>query len=333
MVNTRSLSLERLSLWTVEMALEDGDEVDPGDVEEVAGSRLSSLNKGAWSSALSVSDFASCKEIGMSPVGFVQGCAVMQWAWYISNPYMGAANVLGGGGYAPNATRSGQYSETWRCPHGFVSADHRAYGYNFEQVWVEENWAKGFGLAYDRMMEEATTLGAHGVIGVVDEMRNLAGTGAVEFKINGTAVVVPGAKTPGRPFATFLSGQRLSKLLEAGFAPVSIVAHMSSVQMYGYCVTSYQMSGSGMGNWSGTVGGIGSIDQVGKAQRAARHLVRERIRAQLAGDTLHGAHLEISEHEMGEGAMSIACLMKGTRVRQFNDFAKLPDAEIVLRLA
>lgn len=313
-----------------------GDQTGQPDLPEAAEARL---GKGAWSSALSVSDFLSCTQIGMNPIGFVQGCAVMQWAWYMSSQYMGAANVGGigtgfgpGAGFAPNATAAGTYSETWRCPHGFVSADHRSYGYNFEQVWVEENWSQGFGLAYQRMLEEATALGAHGVIGVVDEMTNLAGTGAVEFKISGTAVVVPGAKRPPRPFTTFLSGQRLSKLLEAGFVPVSIVAHMSSVQMFGYCVTSYQMSGSAAGSWGGTVAGIGSIDQVGKAQRAARHLVREHIRAQLGGDTLHGAELEVAEHEMGEASLSIACTMKGTRVRQFNEFSKLPDAEIVLRL-
>ena len=36
---------------------------------------------------------------------------------------------LGGAG-------AGAYSETYRCPHGYVSMEHRAWGQNFEQPLV-----------------------------------------------------------------------------------------------------------------------------------------------------------------------------------------------------
>jgi len=49
-----------------------------------------------------------------------------------------------------------------------VSAEHRTFGYNWEQDWLETSWAQGWGLAYQRMMEEAEASGAHGVIGVLD---------------------------------------------------------------------------------------------------------------------------------------------------------------------
>ena len=121
------------------------------------------------------------------------------------------------------------------------------------------------------MVEEAAALGAHGVVGVADAMTPLPGTGAVEFSIKGTAVTVPGAPRPDRPFSTFLSGQRLAKLIEAGFVPVSAVAACSSVQMISYCITRYQLAGTAAGNWSGAmsggVAGVHSIVQVGKAQR------------------------------------------------------------------
>ena len=71
------------------------------------------------------------------------------------SPYMGGQQT------------PGAYSETYRCPHGFVSNEHRSWGQNLEQPWVEEAWAQGYGTAYARMLEEAGTLGAHGVIGVV----------------------------------------------------------------------------------------------------------------------------------------------------------------------
>jgi uncharacterized protein YbjQ (UPF0145 family) len=265
-----------------------------GDLPEAAARRLTT---GAWSSALSVVDFASCLAMGMDPVGFVQGYAVMQWSWYAST-YQRTMSGL------PGRTVPGQYSESWQCPHGFVGGEHRIYGFNYEQTWVEANWTKGWSLAYDRMVEEAAALGAHGVIGVVDDMHHLAGTGAAEFQIRGTAVVVPGATPPPRPFTTFLSGQRLAKLIEAGFMPVSVAAALSSVQMIGYCITHYQLAGTAAGNWSGGmsggVSGVHSIVQVGKAQRAARHLAREHVRQQLGGDALHGASMTQFEHEVGE---------------------------------
>ncbi|MHB1585119.1 MAG: heavy metal-binding domain-containing protein [Acidimicrobiales bacterium] len=292
---------------------------------EAAGRRLGG---GAWSSGLSVPDFATSLALGIEPVGYVQGFSVMQWRWTSYGPGLGM--TMGGGMMLP-PTGSGQYSESWRCPHGFVGGEHRVYGYNFEQAWVEQSWAKGWGSAYRRMMEEADALGAHGVIGVADDMHYLSGTGAAEFSIRGTAVVVPGAARPTTPFSTFLAGQRLAKLIEAGYAPVGVVAAVSSVQMFAYCVTRLQLTGSGAGTWSNNPG-VGAIVQVGRAQRAARHLAREHLRRQLGGDALHGASVAEFESEIGEGDLAIQCTIKGTRVRRFKDFDPLPEPEPVVRL-
>lgn len=315
-------------------------EISATQMPEAAARRLGS---GAWSSGLSVPDFASCVAMGMDPVGFVQGFAVMQWSWYANSYYRtagggGIGGALGGGmGGMPGPTARGQYSEGWQCPHGFVGGDHRMYGYNYEQSWVEGNWSKGWALAFNRMVEEATAIGAHGVIGVVDEMHHLAGTGAAEFRIRGTAVVVRGVQPPPSPFTTYLSGQKLVKLIEAGFMPVSLAASLASVQMIGYCITHYQMAGTSAGNWSGGmsggVSGVHSITQVGKAQRAARHIAREHIRRQLGSDTLHGASMTQFEQEVGEGDLTIQCMIKGTRVRRYKDFDPLPAPEPVVRLA
>ncbi len=288
------------------------------------------LGQGTWSTGLSIVDFASCLAMGMEPLGVVQGYAVMQWGWYGGTAY----RTFGG---MPGPVSHGQYSEGWQCPHGFVGGEHRMYGFNYEQVWVEDNWAQGWGLAFGRMMDEAEALGAHGVIGVVDGVQDMAGGGAAEFRIRGTAVAVPGAPRPLQPFSTFLSGQRLAKMLESGFVPVSVTASMSSVQMIGYCITHYQLAGSAAGNWSGAmsggIAGVHSIVQVGRAQRAARHLARERVRNQLGGDMLHGASLTLSEREIGDGDLAIECLVRGTRARRFKDFDPLPEPEPVVRLA
>lgn len=297
-------------------------------VPEAAGRRL---GHGAWSSSLSVPDLATSLAVGLEPAGYVQGFSVMQWRWVgYYGPGVGAG--MGMGSMTVPQVTPGQYSEGWRCPHGFVSGEHRVYGYNFEQAWVEQSWAQGWGAAYTRMLEEAEALGAHGVIGVVDDMHYLAGTGAAEFSIRGTAVVVPGVPRPPRPFTTYLAGQRLAKLIEAGFAPVAVVAALASVQMFGYCITRLQLSGAGAGGWSGGAPGVGAIVQVGKAQRAARHLAREHLRRQLAGDALHGATVTEHEQEIGEGDLAIQCTIKGTRVRRFKDFDPMAHPEPVVRL-
>ena len=311
----------------------------PGAEQGLPEAATRRLTGGAWSSGLSVADFASCLSMGMEPLGYVQGYAVMQWSWWMTtggiSGFAGAG--LGGygyGGYGQTPTRRGQYVEQWRCPHAFVSAEHRVYGTNYELTWLEESWASGWGLAMGRMVEEAAALGAAGVIGVVDEMRPLVGgTSTVEFRASGTAVGVPDAARPATPFSTYLSGQRLAKLFEAGFAPVSVVATLSSVRMLGYCITHYQLAGtSAMGWYGGTGAGVASVDQVNRAEAAVRRLARERIRRQLGGDVLHGATFEQSEREIGEGDLSIQCTLKGTRVRPFKAFDPLPDAAPVVRL-
>lgn len=300
-------------------------------IPEAATRRLTS---GTWTSGLSVTDFASCLDMGMQPLGYVQGYAVMQWSWFMATGGMGGFG-LGGTWNAP--TRHGQYVEQWRCPHGFVSAEHRMYGMNYELTWLEQSWATGWGLAMQRMIDEASELEATGVIGIIDEMRPLAGGGTVEFRASGTAVRVADAPRPQPPFTTYLSGQRLAKLFEAGFAPVSVAATMASVRMLGYCITHYQLAGAAGGSWygasAGGASGVGPVDQVNRAEAAARRLARERIRTQLGADVLHGATLEQFHREIGEGDLSIQCTLKGSRVRQFKAFDPLPEPRPVVRLS
>jgi hypothetical protein len=279
--------------------------------------------------------------MGMQPLGYVQGYAVMQWSWYMSTGGFGGFGGMGGmggmGGFRTGwgmaQQRRGQYVEQWQCPHGFVGAEHRVYGMNYELTWLEQSWATGWGLAVGRMVEEAESLGATGVVGVVDDVRPLVGGGTLEFRASGTAVAVEGAPKPPAPFTTYLSGQRLAKLVEAGFAPVSVVATLAAVQMLGYCITNYQLAGVVSGGWyGGGAGGVGPVDQANRAQAAVRRLARERIRSQLGGDILHGASLEQSEREVGEGDLSIQCRLKGTRVRRFKEFDPLPHAAPVVPL-
>src|ERR1019366_2823261 len=110
---------------------------------------------------------------------------------------------------------------------------------NYEQPWITQAWGTGFWAAYARLMEEATALGAYGVIGIVRSDDGRSSIGAHEFTLQGTAVAVEGVERPQQPFTTFLAGQKLNKLFEAGFVPVSLAASLISVQVYASCITEY----------------------------------------------------------------------------------------------
>ena len=261
---------------------------------------------GAWSSGLSVADFASCLAMGMEPVGFVQGYAVMQWSWYASTYY----RTVGLAACGPAATGArGSTRRRWQCPHGFVGrrAPHLRLQLRAdlgrEQLgqragpWPTAGWWR-----------RPTALGAHGVIGVVDDMHHLAGTGAAEFQIRGTAVVgarsrpaaAPVHHLPLRPTA----GQADRGRLRAG----SVVAALSSVQMFGYCITHYQLAGTAAGNWSG-----GRRPASTPSSRWARPSGPPGTSPASTSGASSGAtpctapSLEQFEHEVGEGDLAIQC--------------------------
>ncbi len=286
-----------------------------GDLPEAALRRLESST---FSSGLTVPDFAACLELGLEPVALVQGFCVMQWGWY--GPGSGSGTMRGMSPYMGGQQVPGAYTETYRCPHGFVSNEHRTWGQNLEQPWVEEAWANGYGTAYSRMLEEAGTLGAHGVIGVIDRVSNVADSGTTEFHFLGTAVTVEGGPPPagGRPWSTYLAGQRLTKSIEAGFMPVAVVAALASVRVWAYCMTEYYMEGS-MGGWGNNTGPA-LVEQVSKAHMASRQLARKHVRQQLSGDELHGATMEVVTRELSAGDEVIDCTLRGNRMRRFKDF-------------
>lgn len=293
----------------------------PSDLPEAAQRRF---DQGAFSSALSVSDFGACLEMGLDPVGLVQGFCAMRW---------GAFTMSGmGRGLNPYNGAQGGYVQNYQCPHGMISAEHRAWGQNYQQPWIEDAWRTGFNSAYSRMMEEAQALGAHGVVGVIDSENPLSDTGVVEFHLRGTAVKVLGAPAPTEtPWSTFLAGQRLAKTFEAGYAPVSIVTAVASVRVWAYCMTEYLMDGTG-GMWA-NAGSAGEIVQVVDAQSKVRDLARSRVRSALQGDPLHGAHLELSTREFSKGDLEVQSRLSGNRVRRFKDFDPLATPRPTVRLS
>jgi uncharacterized protein YbjQ (UPF0145 family) len=278
--------------------------MSPSDLPEAAERRL---GHGAFSSGLSVADFAACLEMDLEPVGLVQGFCAMQWSSYAGGLRRGMTPYGGG---------QGGYVENYQCPHGMISGEHRMWGQNYQQTWIEAAWTEGFSSAYSRMLEEATALGADGIVGVVDTQSSLSDAGIIEFHLLGTAVKLKGAPVAtGTPWTTYLAGQRLAKLFEAGYAPVSVVAVVSSVRVWAYCMTEYLMGSGGASMWAQNTTPM-EIEQVVRAQSAARAIARKSARDQLHGDSLHGADLQVLEREFEQGDVEIQTLLRGNRVRR-----------------
>lgn len=292
-----------------------------GDLPEAAERRLKG---GAFSSGLSVNEFAACLDMGLQPVGLVQGFCAMQWSTFGRGMMQRGLNPYGG-------NQGGGYVENYQCPHGFVSNEHRMWGQNYQQTWVENAWYEGFSKAYTRMIEEAQAVGAHGIVGVSDTEAVIGEAGVVEYHLRGTAVKLIGAPEPTTtPWTTYLAGQVLAKVFEAGYAPVSIVATVSSIRVWAYCITEYLMGGSG-GMWGNP--NASEIDQVVRAHMHARQAARSSARALLYGDALHGAELAVSEREFEKGDIEVLALLKGNRIRRFKDFEALAVPQPTVRLS
>ena len=93
------------------------------------------------------------------------------------------------------------------------------YGVNYEDVYYEQALSDTFRLALDRMLAEATALGAHGVVGVrhtLSDLQVASSAPVIELKMVGTAIVRPGAAPLEQPFTSHLSGQEFAKLLDTG---------------------------------------------------------------------------------------------------------------------
>ncbi len=279
----------------------------------------------AFSSGLSVADFAACLDMGLEPVGLVQGFCAMR-----SQPGVSPMGVAMG--MTPYQASANDYVENYHCPHGFVSAEHRMWGQNYQQSWIERTWRQGFTSAYSRMVDEATALGAHGIVGVFDNVTPLVQDDIVEFTKRGTAVHLQCHTSSRAPWTRYLAGQRLAKSIEAGFAPVNVVAAVSSVRVWASCITEYLMEGPATMMY-GTSNETIEIEQIVSARAAARELVRQYVRAQLQGDQLHGVELLMREHTFGHGDLEIQPVLRGNRVRRFKDFDALDVPRLTVSLS
>ena len=193
--------------------------IEQGGIPISAERRLSELRKrggvGSFTSDLSVSGFALCHKLGLTPLSQVMGSSIYQ---------MG-------------------YQSSW-------GTGYRAGAVLFELDSLSEALNEVRGRALVRLAEEARHVGADAVVGVqtrAGESQLDTGTLALEHVVVGTAVRREGAQGK-QPVLTELSVAEYAMLLQGGFEPLGIVAHSAVF------FTSYVFGGMMAGGGALTMG-------------------------------------------------------------------------------
>jgi hypothetical protein len=309
-------------------------------LEEAPGTER--LKSEAFTSALSINDFAACAALGLEPVQMVQGSAVLAQSQPL---YSGGVSMTGqrfapsqSFGYTTSLYRKQMSQGYWRrykCPHTYdvISSEHPTWGANAEQILLHSAWQRGFDAAMTRMVDQARVAGAHGVIGVVDTRQQLADTEALEYKVTGTAVRVVGADAPPvRPWTTQLAGQPLVNVISSGYMPLSAMVQRTWIAVWPYCVTQFFLEGKL--RQRGLMGDpVQEVVQVSDAKMKLVELATAHLREKAQGDPVYGMKIEWGDHHLGSGAWVMNVTVRATQLRCFEPTALGLSVERILRLS
>jgi uncharacterized protein YbjQ (UPF0145 family) len=169
--------------------------IEAGGIPLKGLQRLRELREhgGSFTSDLSVSGFALCHGLGLTPLSQVMGSSIYQVG------YQGA---------------------TWPMMMGGSVLS--------ELSTLSEAWNEVRRRAFNRLEIEARHVGADAVVGVA--LRTAAhdwAEGAIEYVVMGTAVKRAGGESSEQPVMTELSVSDYAKLVQAGVEPLGIVAWTS----------------------------------------------------------------------------------------------------------
>jgi uncharacterized protein YbjQ (UPF0145 family) len=173
-------------------------QLEVGGITPEAARRLRELSeRGAFSSDLSVADFALCHQLGLKPLSQVMGTSVYQIGYQA--PLWGAEGEM------------------------------------TELTTISAAWNQARDRSFARLAQEAQSVGASAVVGVsvassVGDWAQTGGYGAVQYLVTGTAVSRAGehsGQAHRNAVLTELSVADYAKLIAAGIEPVGIVAWTS----------------------------------------------------------------------------------------------------------
>ncbi len=288
----------------------DGDEPRPGAAGPgVAGAddvvfRPDTRPRTTWTSDLSVAEAAAVRRVGMVPAGFVMGTAVMQLAAAGSQLY-GQWSLTGQIG-----SRSGGYSEAYPCAHGygFGANVQEHYGFSVEDAVLAASLTEGYRLAIERLHDEATQLGAHGVVGVDLFFENMVGSsGTATFFARGTAVGHPGTPPLPLPFLTNASGQHFERLIALGYVPTGLAVGVGAVYVQPNCQA------------RGSFGIVGANRQIPSAIAVSRSRARTALAATAHRSADGVVHTEWTDRRVNRYSESWdqLTIAVGTAVRRY----------------
>ena len=183
-----------------------------GGIPLAAEQRIRELAGGetAFTSGLSISDFALTHREGLRPICQVMGSSVYKVGW---QNYPWGSNW----GNAGSLTEMRPLTDAW-------------------------NHARA--LALGRLQEEARIAGCHAVVDVsFDDKRHPFLSDEIEILVNGTAVHLPERGDTGAPVLTDLSLPEFVLLRRGGYRPVGVVASTSVF----YIVASWQTQRATLG--------------------------------------------------------------------------------------
>jgi uncharacterized protein YbjQ (UPF0145 family) len=222
---------------------------------------------------------AALQRVGLQPVGEVMGCVVehIGWQGYGCGMYSGFGGGGGFGGYG--------YSPTQVSGGGF--------GYGGYEPYVQAI-RFGYEQSLNRLLLEASALGADGIVGIRWTQQRLDDAGNREFVALGTAVRASSATRPARLFSTDLSGEDVTKMLLAGWVPTGLALGISVAIRHDDYYTRAQASAWSSSNQEVT----GYTELVSQVRSAARQEF-QRSAARRGGDAaiVSGMTLNVWEIE------------------------------------
>lgn len=204
----------------------DGTGLPPAAIERLARARTATLA----TSLLTVPSAAGLHAAGLEPVGEVMGCAVFRFGWQQA-------------GYC------GMSSQVLRANPSYEQA-------------LRDAWAS----ALSRLIDEAQSLGAAGVVGAARTVSRLDAM-TQEYVMMGTAVRFTGIDSPlERPFIAEQSGTDVAKLMLAGWLPMAPILGLAVLLRHDDYRTSWNT-----GIFAPNVEISGYTDLVSQARAVAAH--------------------------------------------------------------
>jgi uncharacterized protein YbjQ (UPF0145 family) len=240
--------------------------------------------------------------MGLRPLGLVQG-------FYC-------------GRIADWSTFSSERLRSYSCMH---MENHMNPGWVGRVSALDEAWSWAHSTALERMMNEASALGAHGVVGVVTQMSHPTTRNSCEAHLYGTAVVVEGADAPQHAWSTQLAGHKLAKLVEIGFVPDSVAYVRYTAVLVDGCAMEYYESP--MTTYTGdTVVPVRDVHEAARlgAAQAARDLAKRTC--------MYDVRLQVSEAEHFKSTY-VTCTLLGSLVRRVRSTLPVAPPIATVRLS